>query len=78
MFHSMKCHGEGLLMSTYNMFSLRPNKNSGAEPLWPSWISINTILACFDPEVILLLQSKFRLKSTKGLGNRVRTGLKST
>ena len=28
-------------------------------------------LACFDPEVNLLLQSKFRLKSTKGLGEDV-------
>ena len=32
---------------------------------------INTILAHFDPEVFLLLQSKFRLKSTKGLGRNV-------
>ena len=29
---------------------------------------INMILANFDPEVILLLQSKFQLISTKGLG----------
>ena len=35
------------------------------EPLWPSWTSSATILASFDPEVTLLLQSKFRLKTTK-------------
>ena len=29
--------------------------------------SIDTILACFDPEVILLLKSKFRLKAIYGL-----------
>ena len=28
----------------------------------------DTILVHFDPEVVLLLQSKFWLKSTKGLG----------
>ena len=32
---------------------------------------IDTILAHFDPEIVLLLQSKFRLKSTKGLGRDV-------
>ena len=32
---------------------------------------INTILAHFNPEVFLLLQNKFRLKSTKGLGRDV-------
>ena len=32
---------------------------------------INKILAHFNPEVILLLQSKFRFKSTKGLGRDV-------
>ena len=32
---------------------------------------INTILAHFDPEVVLLLQSKFRLKLTKDLGKDV-------
>ena len=35
------------------------------ETLRPSRIPINTILACFDPEVILLLQRKFLLKATK-------------
>ena len=34
---------------------------------------MNTILAHFDPEVVLLLQSKFRLKSTKGLGKDVKS-----
>ena len=29
---------------------------------------INMILANFDPEVVLLLHSKFPLKSSKGLG----------
>ena len=33
---------------------------------------IDMILAHFDPEVVLLLQSKFRLKSTKGFGKRCR------
>ena len=28
---------------------------------------INTILTCFNPDVILLLQSKFRLTPIKGL-----------
>ena len=28
---------------------------------------VDTILAHFDPEVVLLLQDKFRLKSTEGL-----------
>ena len=32
---------------------------------------IDTILAKFDPEVVLLLSSKFQLKLTKGLGNDV-------
>ena len=32
---------------------------------------IDTILASFDPEVILLLGGKFRLKETKGLGRDV-------
>ena len=32
---------------------------------------IDTILAHFDPEVVLLLQSKFQLKSTKSLGRDV-------
>ena len=32
---------------------------------------INAILTHFDPEVVLLLQSKFRLKSTKVLGRDV-------
>ena len=32
---------------------------------------INMILAHFDPEVFMLLQSKFWLKSTKGLGRDV-------
>ena len=41
------------------------------EPLWPTWISFATILAHFDPEVILLLQSKFLLKTTKSLGRDV-------
>ena len=31
----------------------------------------DTILTHFDPEVVLFLQSKFRLKSTKGLGRDV-------
>ena len=44
---------------------------NGVEPLWPSWISNQHNLACFDPEVILLLQSKFWLKVTKGLGKDV-------
>ena len=34
--------------------------------------SINTILACFNPEVILLLKSKFRLKGIKGLRRDVK------
>ena len=42
---------------------------NGVEPLWPSWISDRHNL--FDPEVILLLQSKFWLKATKGLGRDV-------
>ena len=33
---------------------------------------INTILANFDPEVVLLLQSKFQLKSINGLGRDVK------
>ena len=33
-----------------------------AEPLRPSWV-----FACFDPEVILLLKSKFQLKAIYGL-----------
>ena len=33
---------------------------------------INTILACLDPEATLLLQSKFQLKATKGLGRDVK------
>ena len=32
---------------------------------------IDKILAHSDPEVVLLLQSKFQLKSTKGLGRDV-------
>ena len=32
----------------------------------------DTILARFDPEVVLLLLSNFRLKSTKGLGRDVK------
>ena len=36
---------------------------NGAEPLRPSWILDVHNLACFDPEVILLLKSKFRLKA---------------
>ena len=44
---------------------------NGVEPLGPSWNSDDTTLACFDPEVILLLQSKFQLKATKGLGRDV-------
>ena len=36
------------------------------------WFPIDTILAYFDPEVALLLQSKFQLKSTKGLGRDVK------
>ena len=35
---------------------------------------IDTILAHFDPEVVLLLQSKFQLKSTKGSGRDVENG----
>ena len=35
-------------------------------------ILINKILAHFDPEVILLLKSKFPLKATKGLGREGR------
>ena len=42
------------------------------EPLWPTWISFGTILARFDPEVILLLQSKFLLKMTNSLGRDVK------
>ena len=34
-------------------------------------VPINTILAHFDPEIVLLQQSKFWLKSTKGLGSDV-------
>ena len=42
---------------------------NGGKPLQPSWrFPVDTILAHFDPEVILLLQSKFLLKTTKGLG----------
>ena len=33
---------------------------------------IDKILAGFDPEVVLLLQSKFRLKATKGLERDVK------
>ena len=36
---------------------------NGAEPLRASWIFDQHILACFDPEVILLLKSKFWLKA---------------
>ena len=43
---------------------------NGVEPLWQSWIS--TILAHFDPEVILLPQSKFWLKETQRFGKRCR------
>ena len=32
---------------------------------------INMIIAYFDPEVVLLLQSKFRLKATKDVGREV-------
>ena len=39
---------------------------NGVETLWPSWISDQNNLARFDPYVILLLQSKFQLKATKG------------
>ena len=41
--------------------------NCGGNIVFP----IDTILTHFDPEVPLLLQSKFRLKSTKGLGRDV-------
>ena len=34
---------------------------------------INTILAHFTPEVVLLLQSRFQLKLTKGLGKMSKT-----
>ena len=34
-------------------------------------LPIDTILAHFNPEITLLLQSKFRLKATKGLGRNV-------
>ena len=33
---------------------------------------IDTILADFDPEIILLLPSKFQLKLTKGLGRDIK------
>ena len=33
---------------------------------------IDTILAHFDPKVVLLLQSKFQLKLTKGFGRDVK------
>ena len=36
-------------------------------------INLHTILVRFDPEGILLLQSKYRLKATKGLGKVVKT-----
>ena len=36
-----------------------------------SGFPINTILARFNPEVILLLKSKLRLKLTKGLGRDI-------
>ena len=40
--------------------------------LWrPSWISDRHDLAHFDQEAVLLLQSKFWLKFTKGLGRDV-------
>ena len=42
---------------------------NGVEPLRSSWI--DTILARFDPEVILLLQSNFQLNTTKDLGRNV-------
>ena len=38
----------------------------------PLGFPIDTILAHFDTEVVMLLQSKFRLKSTKGLGRDVK------
>ena len=44
---------------------------NGSEPLQPSWISDRHNFSFFDPEVILLLQSKFQLKATKGLGRDV-------
>ena len=34
-------------------------------------LSIDKILANFDPKVVLLLHSKFQLKSTEGLGRDV-------
>ena len=34
----------------------------------------STWLANFDPEVVLLLQSKFQLISTKGLGTVIENG----
>ena len=36
---------------------------NGAEPCGHLGFLIDTILACFDPEVILLLKSKFPLKA---------------
>ena len=43
---------------------------------WNHWghfgFPIDAILARFDPEVILLLHSKFWLKVTKGLGKDVK------
>ena len=48
----------GLLEDVQNRFSRWPR--------WqPSWISNRYDFSSFQPEVILLLQSKFRLKSTK-------------
>ena len=60
---------------------------NGVEPLRPScsmeWnhcghlgFLIDTILTRFDSEVILLLQSKFRLKATKGLERGVEIDFK--
>ena len=45
---------------------------NGAEPLRHPGFPINTMLAHFDLEIILLLQSKSRLKVTKALGRDVK------
>ena len=44
---------------------------NGVDPLQPSWISDQHNFSSFQSKVILLLQCKFRLKATKGLGRDV-------